>query len=266
MTAGRPWTIPTLSLLMLLLTGGSGLAQTLRLGYLDDPGSILCVVAAAKGLFRAEGVRVRLVRYNDTESGLADLVAGRIDAGAFAVGGTLRQIADGTALRIIGGGGAPVTGPLADLTDGSGAEQESGGIMTVIADSPRAPAKPLLINLVTALIRAHQAVQKAPDAVRKLVRSELSSPAAVHVDPSADFRRMERLWRANNLQREGMRRDFLASRLYEEIYCDALDRLVDRDGLKDEVLRKLFSEAVCVPDCCPKDTGKKGKKPESVTN
>ncbi len=259
MTKGWPITLAVVLLLHLTSVAGFA-AQTLRLGYLDHPGSILCVAAGAKGLFRAEGVQVRLIRYHDTERGLADLAAGRIDAGAFAVGETLRQIADGRGLRIIGGGGTlPPAGPLADLDEAGRAEQESGGIVTVVAGSPRAPAKQLLTSLVTALIRAHQALQKAPDVVWARVVGQITSRATVHVEPSADYRRMERLWRARGLQREGMARDFLASHLYEEIYCDALDRLVDREGLKDELLRKLFSEAVCVPDCCP------NKEKKSIT-
>lgn len=252
MTRGWPITLAVVLLLLHLTAVAGFAAQTLRLGYLDHPGSILCVAAAAKGLFRGEGVRLRLIRYRDTESGLADLAAGRIDAGAFAVGETLRQIADGRGLRIIAGGGsAAPAGPLADLDEAGRPEQESGGLVVAVADGSRAPAKEVLVSLVTALIRAHQALQKAPEAVRARAAGQISSPATVHVEPSADYRRMERLWRARGLQREGMARDFLANHLYEEIYCDALDRLVDREGLKDELLRKLFSEAVCVPDCCP---------------
>lgn|GEM_PF-3703358 len=223
----------------------------LRLGYLEHPGSALCLVAGSKGFFRAEGVRVRLIRFRDTESGLAALAAGRIDAGAVAVGETLQQIAGGKELRIIAGGGtARGADPLADLNEATTLEQESGGIVVAVAASPRAPGKENMIRLVTALIRAYQGLQKGFGGV---------GHGAVHFDPNPDYRRIERLWRFDGLQGEGMPRDFLASHVYEEIYCDALDRLMDRDGPKDGVLQKLFSEAVCVPDCCPPDSKKRNK-------
>lgn len=226
-------------------------SSLLRLGYLDHPGSALCLVADLKGLFRAEGVRVRLVRFRDTESGLAALAAGEIDAGAFAVGETLRQIAGRKELRIIAGGGtARGADPLADLAEATTLEQESGGIVVAVADPPRAPGKEVLVRLVTALIRAYQSLQKAPGGV---------GHGAVHFDPTPDYRRIERLWRFHDLQGEGRPRDFLAGHVYEEIYCDALDRLMDRSGTKDGVLQKLFSEAVCVPDCCPPDSKKRNK-------
>lgn len=241
-------------LLLLNLTAAadaSSQSPPLRLGYLEHPGSALCLVAGSKGFFRAEGARVRLIRFRDTESGLAALAAGEIDAGAFAVGETLRQIAEGKELRIIAGGGT-VRGanPLADLDEAATLEQESGGIVVAVAAPPRAPGKEVLVRLVTALIRAYQSLQKEPGGV---------GHGAVHFDPNPDYRRIERLWRFHDLQGEKRPRDFLANHVYEEIYCDALDRLIDRTGTKDGVLQKLFSEAVCVPDCCPPDTKKRDK-------
>ncbi len=257
----RLGTLLTASVLMLQMTVVAGIAapvKPLRIGYLDHPGSALLLTAAAKNVFTSEGVQVRLVRYRDTESGLADLATGRIDVGAFAVGETLRQIADGKGLRIIGGGGTALTAEvLGDQDEAAKAEQESGGIVMMVAKGPRAPGKAVLTGLVAALIRAHQSLQKAPEAV---YISLPDGDRSVHFEPSADYRRMERIWRSRGLQKEVMPRDFLANHLYEEIYCDALDRLVDRDGLKDEVLKKLFSEAVCVPDCCPKDAKQKNKR------
>ena len=267
MARARLSTLLTASVLMLQMTVVAGIAapvKPLRIGYLNHPGSALLLTATAKKFFKSEGVQVRLVRYHDTESGLTDLATGRIDVGAFAVGETLRQIAGGKEVRIIGGGGTALTAEvLADPDEAAKAEQESGGIVMIVAEGPRAPGKAVLIGLMTALIRAHQSLQKAPEAVRDRVVTQISLPVpdrSMHFDPSADYRRMERLWRSLGLQKEGRPRDFLANHLYEEIYCDALDRLVDRDGLKDEVLKKLFSEAVCVPDCCPKDAKKQNMR------
>ncbi len=266
MARARLGTLLTASVLMLQMTvvaGSAAPVKPLRIGYLDHPGSALVLTAAAKNLFKSEGVQVRLIRYCDTESGLADLAKDRIDVGAFTVGETLLQIADGKGLRIIGGGGTVLAVDPADLDEAAKAEQESGGIVMMVAEGPRAPGKAVLTGLMTALIRAHQSLQKAPKAVRDRVVTQISLPVpdrSVHFEPSADYRRMERLWRSRDLQKEGMPRDFLATHLDEEIYCDALDRLVDRDGLKDELLKKLFSEAVCVPDCCPKDAKKKNKR------
>lgn len=267
MARARLGTLLAASVLVLQMTAVAGSAapvKPLRIGYLDHPGSALVLTARAKNLFKSEGVQVRLVRYRNTESGLADLATGRIDVGAFAVGETLRQIADGKGLRIIGGGGTVLTAdPLADLDEAASTEQEGGGIVMMVAEGPRAPGKAVLTGLMAALIRAHQSLQKAPEAVRDRVATQISPPIpvrSVHFEPSADYRRMERLWRSRGLQKEGMPRDFLANHLYEEIYCDALDRLVDRDGLKDELMKKLFSEAVCVPDCCPKDAKKKNMR------
>lgn len=259
-------TILAALLLIFPLTAVAGAAAPvteLRVGYLDHPGAALCLVAADKGYFKAEGVAVRLVRFGDTAEGLAALVAGKIGLGALAVGETLRQIADGKGLRIIGGGGTELTAdPLAELDETAVRKLENDGIVVVVAEGRRAPGRETMTRFVTGLIRAHQALLKEPLEAWRQVTSHVSAPAtpgAVHFDPNADYRRMERLWRSANLQGEGRPRDFLASHVYEEIYCDALDRLVDRDGLQDEVLQKLFREAVCVPDCCPADSRKQNK-------
>lgn len=262
------WASTLLAALLFMISpaaaaGAVGSAPPLRLGYLDHPGSALCLVAAAKGYFRAEGVAVRVERFDDTAGGLAALTAGKIDLGAFAVGETLREIADGRGVRIIGGGGTLLAvDPLAELDEAAAWELENGGIVVVVAEEPRAPGKETMTRFVTALIRAHQALEKDPPGTLRRVARQISQPAdagAVHFDPSADYRRMERLWRSGGFQGERRPRDFLSRHVYEEIYCDALDRLVDRDGLKDEVLRKLFREAVCVPDCCPADSRKQNK-------
>jgi hypothetical protein len=51
-----------------------------------------------------------------------------------------------------------------------------------------------------------------------------------------------------------MKRDFLANHVYEEIYCDALDRLLL--GHIDPILQQLFSKAICTPNCCPASASK----------
>ena len=70
-----------------------------------------------------------------------------------------------------------------------------------------------------------------------------------------DYWRLERIWRSLGLQSAAMKRDFLSNHVYEEIYCDALDRLLDGSP-DDQVYKALSGKAVCTPDCCPKKAAK----------
>jgi hypothetical protein len=65
---------------------------------------------------------------------------------------------------------------------------------------------------------------------------------------------MLRIWQGLGLQDAAMSRDFLASHVYEEIYCDALDRLLL--GPTDPVLQGLLGKAICTPNCCPANSGR----------
>lgn len=229
-------------------------ARALRLGYLDHPGSALCQIAASRRHFSEEGVQVQLVRFADSGSGLAALEAGVIDVGAFEVGDSLRAIAGGKNFRIIAGGGTPAhDNPLEELDDTLRAETESRGIVVLIPPTWPNAGKGTLIQLTAALVRAYRTHRQHPHTA--------SSPSGnrpdkdVHFDPNPDYWRLERIWRSLGLQDAAMKRDFLANHVYEEIYCDALDRLLD--GPADQVFRDLSSKAVCPPDCCPANAAKR---------
>lgn len=227
-----------------------------KLGYLAAPGSGLCLTAARLGLFRQQGVPVKLIRFTDPAQGLAALVAGDLAAGAFPVGPALQEIAAGKGLRIIAGGGvaARASGPARELRADAAPEHELAGIVVLIAPQLPATAKETLVRLTTALIRAQLLLEQQP----KLLRQAVEKAGTPFIfDPNPNYGRLEQLWQGLGLQRPGMKRDFLARQVYEEIYCDALDRLVDADETRDPVLQRLFKNAVCVPDCCPTKSGKK---------
>jgi hypothetical protein len=231
----------------------AGLASPVRLGYLDNPGSALCKTAAGKGHFKEEGVQVELVKFASTDSGLAALEKGAIDVGAFAVGDTLRAIAKGKGFRIIAGGGTfQSDNPLTELDDSQQAEIESRGIVVLISPSWPNSEKGTIIQLTAALIRAYRTDQQYFQTVSSLPASRTKQ--VVHFDPNPDYWRLERIWRSLGLQEPNMKRDFLAIHVYEEIYCDALDRHLLGDI--DPVLQQLFSKAVCTPNCCPASAAK----------
>ncbi|HEY5974882.1 MAG TPA: ABC transporter substrate-binding protein [Geobacteraceae bacterium] len=221
--------------------------RAFRLGYLDHPGSILCRVAADKGHFRKEGLKVELVRFADVRQGLAALAAGAVDAGVFPAGETLSSIASGTGIRIIAGGGTVVAGnPEAELAETGRADTHSQGI--VVSIPRKAPPKAAITQLTAGLIRAYRTVRQHPETVSRYA-GRLDD--LVVFDPNPDYWRLERTWRSLGLQNAAMKHDFLADHVYEEIYCDALDRLLDSSG-DDQVFKELSSKAVCTPDCCPK--------------
>jgi hypothetical protein len=221
---------------------------TVRLGYLDHPGSALCQIAEAKGHFREEGLQVELVRFTDSSKGLAALESGAIDVGAFRVDDSLRAIAAGKGFRIIAGGGTLQSiNPLAELDDVLQTETDSKGIVVLIPPTWPNAAKGTIIQLTAALIRAYRTRQQQP--------LHGSKPGTVvHFDPNPDYWRLERIWRTLGLQDSAMKRDFLANHVYEEIYCDALDRMLL--GHIDSTLQQLFSKAVCTPNCCPASAAK----------
>jgi hypothetical protein len=250
----------TVAAAMGLASAVSGLAaQTpLRLGYLDNPGSALCRIAATYGHFREEGLRVKLVRFTDSAAGLGALETGAIDAGAFSVGTALTEIAHGKELRIIAGGGTPAA------TDHLGGQDEAiqqnldrTGIVVLVPANRPAAEKGTIISLTAALIRAHCTLQQQSASARQATLRNFSQSTAVpdiHFDPNPDYWRMLRIWQGLGLQDTAMASDFLANHVYEEIYCDALDRLLI--GPIDSALQSLFSKAVCTPNCCPANSGR----------
>jgi hypothetical protein len=247
--------ITTVLMVALLLTRAvPGIAieeRLFRLGYLDNPGSGLCRIAALKGHFSAEGLKVELIRFSDSRSGLAALGQGAIDGGAFHVGEGLRAIARDKGFRIIAGGGIPLaTGPLAELD--SRVQQESDLFATVvfIPAIGSSGEKENLTRLTAALIRAYRSSRMEPDLQRET--SAGPDQTITRFDPSPEYYHLERLWHQLALQSPDMSRGFLADHVYEEIYCDALDRLLDRSP-EDTLFKELSARAICVPDCCPKN-------------
>jgi hypothetical protein len=103
------------------------------------------------------------------------------------------------------------------------------------------------------LIRAYRSHRQPPQTASSSPANRLNS--VIHFDPNPDYWRLERIWRSLGLQGAAMKRDFLANHVYEEIYCDALDRLLDGSS-DDPVYKALSSKAVCTPDCCPKKAAK----------
>jgi hypothetical protein len=229
-----------------VLPGWGAKAAPFRIGCLDHPGSALCRIAVEKGGFHKEGLRVELVTFPDARRGLAALAAGTIDAGAFPVADTLGSIASGTGIRIVAGGGTLVAdSPVAELDESGRLETQNQGI--VLSIPKQSANKARLTHLVAGVIRAYRTVRTHPDIVAKYAGG---SGGLLLFDPNPDYYRLERSWRSLGLQRADMKGDFLAGHVYEEIYCDALDALLD-NAADDPVYRELSGKAVCVPDCCP---------------
>ena len=224
--------------------------RIVRFGYLDHPGSALCRIAIALGHFGEEGLQVELVSFNDSAKGLAALEKGDIAIGAFSVADSLRAIAGGKGFRIVAGGGTPVNAnPLAELDDSLQAESEGQGIVVLIAPTWPNSEKETITRLTAALIRAYRTH-------RRHAQTASSAPVnRLNFDPNPDYWRLERIWRSLGLQSAAMKRDFLSNHVYEEIYCDALDRLLDGSP-DDQVYKALSGKAVCTPDCCPKKAAK----------
>ncbi len=248
--------LSTCAALLLSLISGTGMAASakpVRLGYLDNPGSVLCQIAAAAGHFSEEGLQVELVAFADSASGLAALESGAIDVGAFAVGDSLRAIAAGKGFRLIAGGGTPLHGnPVAEQSNSFQVEEESRGVVVVIPQNWSVAEKGTIIQLTAALIRAYRTSRNFTAVASLPIGSRPDS--TFRFDPNPDYWRVEKIWSGLGLQNLTMKRDFLANHIYEEIYCDALDRLLLGDI--DPVLQHLFSKAICTPNCCPANAAK----------
>lgn len=248
-------TLLTMTMFSAAAPSAASETRIIRFGYLDHPGSALCRLAASKGHFREERLQIELVRFPDSDLGLAALETGVIDIGAFAVGDSLRAIAGGRGFRIIAGGGTPISGnPLAELDDTLQSETEGQGIVVLIPATWPDAGRETIIRLTAGLIRAYRTQLQYPHPVSPPPESRAYD--SIHFDPNPDYYRLERVWRMSGLQNVTMKRDYLANHVYEEIYCDALDRL--RDSYADEqVFKDLSNKAICTPDCCPASAGKK---------
>jgi hypothetical protein len=230
----------------------------LRFGYLDDPGSALILLADVKGHFKSEQVTVTLIRYTSTQEILTALGSDAIQAGSVPLEEALRAVSTGKRLKIISGGGTPKGGDdlLKELVPSYQSDYRTREIVTVAQEGL---GKKAAVQLVAALIRSHVSLQHEERKEWPSIREKLTqTPVAGSIifDPNPDFYRFEALWKELRLQRPEMRRDHLAGAVYEEIYCDALDRVLVEGDLNDPTLQQLFKKAICVPDCCPANTGK----------
>lgn len=238
------WQILLITLLLTVGSSNSHALAYLKVGYLGQAESDLSAIAERTGAFTGEGLSVRRIGFSDAGKGLTALQAGTVDIGIFPVLETLRAIAAGKRLRIIAGGQTPAEiSPLNELV-GAVAEHGAGsGFVTVIREQRHGLSKPLLVRFTMALISAYHTHRLA------VVEQEYSRQ--ISFDPNPGYWRLEKLWHAHSLQKSFMKRDFLASHVFEEVYCDAIDSLLDRS--EDPVYKELSAKAVCVPDCCPKD-------------
>lgn len=261
--------LPALVLLFCGTANAGQKAPHLRFGYLDDPGSALVLLAAEHGHFKAERLSVSLVKYGSAAEGLAALAAGKIEAGAFPAGDVLRAIAGDGDLQIIAGGGTPKPDELqAELDRNAQSELWASEVVTVIRSGKNAGSKETAIRLVKSLIRAYQEVHQHEVKALQSINNQFSQPplpGAYSFDPNPDYYRFAAIWENLGLQRPDMRRDHLAGHVYEEIYCDALDRAVDAEP-QNVVLQKLSSVAVCTPDCCPDAKKRKNKKSKGAAS
>lgn len=227
--------------------------KVLRLGYVAGPESALCVVGAEQGLFRQAGMEVVLVRFNDSAGVLETLASGNIEAGALPADDALKAIARGLDVRIIAGGGTEMRNDSG--VEGIG-EGEPGTVVLIPGHLSTPRDKRTVTRFTAALIRAHLHLARQQ---RNLAQREAASkPGSTRVtfNPNPDYWRLERLWQRLGLSDPAKPGDFLANHVYEEIYCDALDQILLDSDLSDPVTRKLFDKAVCVPNCCPANTGK----------
>lgn len=239
-----------LLLTIMLFSVGNGTSYAdspLRVGYLVQAKEDLSAIADRTGTFSEEGLAVKRIGYRDAGKGIQALQSGTIDIGIFPARESLRAIASGKRLHIIAGGQAPrEVSPLNELAEVIADADAGTSFVTVIRYQRNGLAKPLLVRFTAALISAYRNHRLAA------VGQEHSSQQSY--DPNPGYWRLERIWRSSGLQKRSMKRDYLSRHVYEEIYCDALDSLLDRS--EDPIYKELAATAVCVPDCCPKDKKK----------
>lgn len=96
-----------LSLLLVLLLGfctTQALAATqVKVGYLPVTGHAKFFVAQEQGFFRDEGLNVELFEFTNSAEGVAAVVAGRLDVGAFGTSAPLVHYGRGADIKVIGG-------------------------------------------------------------------------------------------------------------------------------------------------------------------
>lgn len=90
--------------LMLVTSGGSGAAETVRLGVSRLASCAPIAMALAKGYFAAEGLDPRLTYFDAQQPIAVAVTSGDLDFGIAAETAALFNLANGGKLRIIGGG------------------------------------------------------------------------------------------------------------------------------------------------------------------
>jgi len=242
------------SLLYGALANAADSGPLFHIGYLDDPGSGLVQHAADRGGFRAVGLRVELVKTDSAENALALLKSCAIDAAAVDSISALADIArDGRIAIFSGSGHLPATVNSLDA-NGKTPDKTPAERIVIVALRERLLSERQLFNRVSdALIRAYASYyrqqEKAPGEIRQNPGPNSAGTAIVLLDPNPGYDDLARLWKERGLQREGQPRDYLATHINEEYFCDALYLLLER-APDDPALLLLLNRAVCVPNCC----------------
>ncbi|MDR1646895.1 MAG: ABC transporter substrate-binding protein, partial [Zoogloeaceae bacterium] len=91
-----------LAALAFVVAGGAA-AEALKVGYLPVTGHAKFFVAQEYGLFKAEGLDVELIEFQNSADGLNALISGKLDIAPFGTTAPLVHLAKGTKIRIIGG-------------------------------------------------------------------------------------------------------------------------------------------------------------------
>jgi hypothetical protein len=225
-----------------------------RIGYVDNPGSGLVLLAASGDEFGAVGLKARLVKAASAESALKLLKSGVIDAAAVDALSALREISVDGRIAIFSGSGYLPKGELDELVADAPDNALPGRIVVVALRDRLLQERQFFNPAADALIRAYGRYYRAPGTALADIRTLLSAASAGGAmpvfDPNPGYDSLARLWKELGLQRQGQPRDYLATHVNEEYFCDALYQLLDRLP-KDPALNQLLNRAVCPPDCCP---------------
>ncbi len=101
----RKWRMALVLMTSLLMLSSTSVAEQyhIRLGYLPVTGHAKFFVAQEQGFFAEEGLKVELHEFANSADGIAAVVAGRLDAGAFGTSAPLIHFARGADLKVIAG-------------------------------------------------------------------------------------------------------------------------------------------------------------------
>lgn len=227
----------------------------LRIGWLDNPGSGLVRLAAARNEFGRVGLRVELIPVASAEAALAQIKAGTLDAATVDSLSALRDIAQDGSIAIFSGAGHQLETPVETLA----VEETDAALpqrIVVAALRQRLQIEREVFNpLADALIRAFGAYLREQRAAGNDIRTGNSASGtaaggkSAMLDPNPGYDRLARLWKEQGLQGEDKPRDYLASHVNEEYFCDALYYSLELTP-HDPALNHLLNRAVCPPNCC----------------